>query len=182
MLTKTYLTHTRYSLPCTITKLWLMLSLCEDILLNKKLSGRWFETSWRSYNVTVITMLQKAVSVLQLITSPARECIMFSLLLARTCCWKTVEWPVIWNVMTAMLRHCNNIATKRDFAITNDFISNERAWRFPLLISSGIIHYKDYVSRERVWMFLLLLARACCWTIIRWDADLGRHNAHVASL
>ena len=26
-----------------------------------------------------------------------------------------VERPVIWNVMTAMLRHCNNKATKRDF-------------------------------------------------------------------
>ena len=36
-----------------------------------------------------------------------------------------VERPVIWNVMTAMLRHCNNNATKRDFDITNDYISNE---------------------------------------------------------
>ena len=32
----------------------------------------------------------------------------------------TVEGPVIWNVMTAMLRHCNNKATKRDFVITNN--------------------------------------------------------------
>ena len=31
-----------------------------------------------------------------------------------------VEGPVIWNVMTAMLRHCRNNATKRDFDITND--------------------------------------------------------------
>ena len=31
-----------------------------------------------------------------------------------------VEGPVIWNVMTAMLRHCKNKATKRDFGITND--------------------------------------------------------------
>ena len=31
-----------------------------------------------------------------------------------------VEGPVIWNVMTAMLRHCKNNATKRYFDITND--------------------------------------------------------------
>ena len=30
------------------------------------------------------------------------------------------EGPMIWNVMTAMLRHCKNNATKRDFDITND--------------------------------------------------------------
>ena len=36
-----------------------------------------------------------------------------------------VEGPVIWNVMTAMLRHCNNNDTKRDFGITNDYIFNE---------------------------------------------------------
>ena len=31
-----------------------------------------------------------------------------------------VEGLVIWNVMTAMLRHCKNKATKRDFGVTND--------------------------------------------------------------
>ena len=31
-----------------------------------------------------------------------------------------VEGPVIWSVMTAMLHHCKNKATKRDFGITND--------------------------------------------------------------
>ena len=31
-----------------------------------------------------------------------------------------VEGLVIWNVMTAMLCHCKNKATKRDFGITND--------------------------------------------------------------
>ena len=36
-----------------------------------------------------------------------------------------VEGPVIWNAMTAMLCHCNNYATKLDFGITNDYISNE---------------------------------------------------------
>ena len=50
-----------------------------------------------------------------------------------------VEWPVIWNVMTAMLRHCNNEATKRDFGITNDYISNERVWGFPLLLAGDAI-------------------------------------------
>ena len=40
-------------------------------------------------------------------------------------CHEPVEGPVIWNVMTAMLRHCYNNATKRDLGITNDYISND---------------------------------------------------------
>ena len=39
-----------------------------------QLKDRWFETSWRPCCVTVITMLQNAISVLQMITSPMREC------------------------------------------------------------------------------------------------------------
>ena len=35
---------------------------------------RWFETSWGPCCVTVITKLQNAISVLQMITSPIREC------------------------------------------------------------------------------------------------------------
>ena len=31
-----------------------------------------------------------------------------------------VDGLVIWNVMTAMLRHCKSKATKRDFGITDD--------------------------------------------------------------
>ena len=50
-----------------------------------------------------------------------------------------VGWPVIWNVMTAMLRHCNNKATQRDFGFTNDFISNERVWGFALLLTGEAI-------------------------------------------
>ena len=70
-----------------------------------------------------------------------------------------VEEPAIWNVMRAMLRHCNNNAAKRDFGITNDYISNERVWRFALL-----------------------LARICYWTNSRATGDWKHQDAHVASL
>ena len=70
-----------------------------------------------------------------------------------------VEGPVIWNVMAAMLRHCNDNATKRDFGITNDYISNERVWRFAFLS-----------------------ARTYCWTNIRATGDWKHEDAHVASL
>ena len=36
-----------------------------------------------------------------------------------------VEGPMTSNVMTAMLRHCNNKATKCDFGVTNNQISSE---------------------------------------------------------
>ena len=39
-----------------------------------KLKGRWFETSWRPCCVTVKTMLQNAISILQIIKTPVREC------------------------------------------------------------------------------------------------------------
>ena len=46
-----------------------------------------------------------------------------------------VERPVIWNVMTVMWHFCINQATKRDFGITTEYISNERVWIFPLLLT-----------------------------------------------
>ena len=66
---------------------------------------------------------------------------------------------MIWNVMMVMLRHCNKNATKHDSGITNDYISNERVWRFPLLLASTYF-----------------------WTNIRVAGDLKYHGAHVASL
>ena len=41
--------------------------------------------------------------------------------------------------MMAMLRHCKNKATKRDFGITNVYISSERVWGFALLLSRGML-------------------------------------------
>ena len=72
---------------------------------------------------------------------------------------KPVEGPVIWNVMTAMFRHCNDNATKRDFVITYDYISNERLWRFALLF-----------------------AMTCYWTNSRATGDSKQQDVHVASL
>ena len=68
-----------------------------------------------------------------------------------------VEGPVIWNVMTAILRHCNNNATKRDFGITNDYISNERVRRFALLLAR--ICYWTKVSLVQVMACRLFSAK-----------------------
>ena len=147
-----------------------------------KLKGQWFETSWLPCCVNVKTVLQNAISVLQMIKSPVRDRGVSSaniqgmmlneqssdwwLETSRRSCgvtvittpfryykWLRLQWesvevsliqvmacrlfgakplpepvegPAIRNIMTAMLRHCNNNATKRDFGITNDYISNEK--------------------------------------------------------
>ena len=70
-----------------------------------------------------------------------------------------VDGQVIWNVMTAMMRHCSKSATKHDFGITSDYISNETVWRFALL-----------------------LARTYYWTNSRVTGDWKHEDAHVASL
>ena len=90
--------------------------------------------------------------------SNGRVCLI-PLLLARTCFWKTVEWPVIWKAMTIMWLHCYNSASKGDFGITNDYISNARVWRFPLL-----------------------LAKTFPWTNSPSAGDLKHHDAQVTSL
>ena len=71
-----------------------------------------------------------------------------------------VEGPVIWNVMTAMLRHCENNATKRDFDITNDLIPSERVG-VSFAISQGMPLNKQSNDRwlETPW-------RSCGVTVI----------------
>ena len=119
-------------------------AISQGLLLNKQSKDWWLETSWRSCGVTVITTPFRYHKWLRL----QWESVEVSLVQLMACRLfgakplpEPVEGPVIWNVMTAMLRHCNNNATKRDFGITNDYISNERVWRF-----------------------VLLLARTCYWT------------------
>ena len=63
-------------------KFFLLQSKCVDVsfalshgtLLSKLSIGRWFGTPWRSCGVTVMTMLQNVILVLQMIMSPLREC------------------------------------------------------------------------------------------------------------
>ena len=99
------------------------------MLLNEQPSYWLLETSWRSCGVTVITTPFRYYKWLRL----QWESVDVSLVQVMACRLfgakplpEPVEGPVIWNVMVAMLRQCSNNATKRDFGITNDYISNER--------------------------------------------------------
>ena len=106
-----------------------------------------------------MTMLQNAISVLQIFSSAIQMC--GCLFCSQS--WHAVEQivnrTVIWDAMALMWSHCNGNAAKCDFSITN-----------------------DYVSIERVLMFLFLLARICCWTNNRGAGDLTLHDAHVGWL
>ena len=112
------------------------------MLLNEQSSDGWLGTSWRSVGITVITTPFRYYKWLHL----QSEIVDVSLVQVIACRLfgakplpEPVERPVIWNVMTAMLRHCNNKAAKRDFGITNDYISNGRVWRFALLLAGDAI-------------------------------------------
>ena len=122
---------------------------------------------------------------------------MVPLLLNRTCCWKTVEWPVIWNAMTVMLRHSNDNATKRDFGTTIDYIFNksggvlllgyETPWFFCCvtvitILPNAISVIQMINSPIREFRCFFISAKICCWVNCQRVSDLGRHYAHVASL
>ena len=135
---------------------------------------------------------------------------MVPLLLHRTCCWKTVEWPVIWNAITVMLRHSNDNATKRDFGTTNDYIF-KRVWGLPFyqpgpafeqivkqlgyetpwcfccvtvitILPNAISVIQMINSPIREFRCFFISAKICCWANCQRVSDLGRHYAHVASL
>ena len=83
------------------------------MLLNEQSSDWWLETSWRSCGVTVITTPFRYHKWLRL----QWESVEVSLVQLMACRLfgakplpEPVEGPVIWNVMTAKLRPCNNNA------------------------------------------------------------------------
>ena len=83
------------------------------MLLNKQSSDWWLETSWRSCGVTVITTPFRYYKWLRL----QWESVEVSLVEVMDCRLfgakplpEPVEGPVIWNVMMAKLRPCNNNA------------------------------------------------------------------------
>ena len=159
---KTKLQNTISILQMPVRECRVSSAISQGMLLNEQSSDWWLETSWRSCGVTVITTPFQYYKRLRL----QWENVEVSLVQVMACRLfgakplpEPVEEPVIWNVMTAMLRHCNNNATKHDFGVTNDYISNER------------------VSR-----FALLLARTCYWTNSQVTGDWKHHDAHVASL
>ena len=156
------------------------------MLLNEQSSDWWLESSWRSCGVIVITAPFRYYKWLRLQwegVDVSLDQVMACRLFGAKPLSEPIEEPVIWNVMTAMLRHCNNKATKRDFGITNDHISNDRVRRVALLWAGDAIeqtveglaigniktlmwrhcnkkcHFgitDDYFSSERVRMFPLL--------------------------
>ena len=86
---------------------------------------------------------------------------MVPMLLTRTCCLKTVEWPVISNIITVMLRYSNNNAIKRDFGITNDYIFNGRVSGLPFLLARTCFWTNSQAAG--IWHTMVLI---CCVTAI----------------
>ena len=122
------------------------------------------ETTWHSCGVTVITMLQNEISVLQMISSPIKVFGIkvfgdFSCSETHHAVKEIVNRTVIWDAMALIWSHCNDNAGTCDFCITS-----------------------DYVSIEKVLMFALSLARICRRTNNRVVGDLTLHEAHVGSL
>ena len=133
-------------------------ALSHDMPLRKLSSGLWFGTLWRSCELPVMTMLQNAISVLQMISFPIKTC-GFSFALSWHAIEQIVKRTVIWDAMALMWIPCNDDAANCDFGITNDNVSNQRVLMFPLLL-------------VRIW----------CSTNNRVAGDLTLHDALVVSL
>ena len=133
-------------------------ALSHDMPLSKLSSGLWFGTLWRSCELPVMTMLQNAISVLQMISFLIKTCGCF-FCSVMTCRWANCQADCDWDAMALMWIPCNDNAAKWDFGITN-----------------------DYVSNQRVLMFPLLLVKICCSTNNRVAGDLTLHDALVVSL
>ena len=91
------------------------LFLTRDMLLNKQWNDWWLETPWRSCGVTEITTPFRYHKWLRL----RWDSVEVSLVQVMACRLfgakplpEPVEGPVIWNVMTTMLRPCNNNCNK----------------------------------------------------------------------
>ena len=88
----------------------------EDMLFNKQSSGWGFDTSWRSCGVTVITILQNAISVLQMISSSIKVLGYFFCSQSWHAIEQIVKWTVTLGAMMLVCRHCNNNVAKGDFS------------------------------------------------------------------
>ena len=99
----------------------------QDMPLNKQAGGWGFEISWRSFGVTVITMIQNAISihVLQMI-SPSIKVFWYLFCSQQPghAVELNVKRTVIWDATALMWSHCNDNAAKHDFSISNDFVYN----------------------------------------------------------
>ena len=113
---------------------------------------------WYSCGVTVMTMLQYAISVLQMISPAIKVFGYFSCSQSCHAVEQIFKRTMIWHAMALVWSHCNDNTAKCNFGITN-----------------------DCVSIKRVFMFPLLLARICRSTNNRVDGDFTIHLAHNAS-
>ena len=156
---KKYLPHTRHDLLHTVTKLWPMLSLCktrfeyykwlclqwesadvsfvfsQNMPLDKPTSDWGFETTWHSCAVIVITMLQNAISVLQIISSPIKVFGYFFCSQSWHAIEQYVKRMVISNAMMLVCRYCNDNVVKAISQTANSRIAMGN------LIRSGVINY-----------------------------------------
>ena len=71
------------------------------------------------------------MSALQMISFPIEMCGCFFCSQSRNAVEQIVKRTVIWDAMAPMWSHCNDNAAKRDFGITNDYVSNDSVLRFP---------------------------------------------------
>ena len=120
-----------------------------------------------------------------------------------------VKRTVIWDTMALVWSYRNDNAAKRDSRITNDYVSNEKKFMFPLLLARYVVeqtiewlriwHFmtllwgncynnalkrdfsitNDFVPNQDVWIFILLSVMAYYWANC---GDFGRHDARVSSL
>ena len=104
-------------------------------------------------------MFQNAISVFQMISFPIEMCGCFFCAQSWHGVEQIVKRTVIWDAMVRVWSHCKDNVAKRDFGITN-----------------------DYVSNERVLMFHLLLVRICRWTNNKVAGDSTLHDGHMRSL
>ena len=91
-------------------------AISQDMPFNKQSSGWGFDTSWRSCGVTVITMLQNAISVSQIISSPIKVFGDFFCSHPWHAVEQIVNRTVISDAMMLVCRHCNDNVAKRDFS------------------------------------------------------------------
>ena len=141
------------------------------MVLNKKSISPWFWTSWRPCGVTVITMLHNAISVSQMILFPIK--MRGNLFCSES--WHAAEQivkrTVIWGTMALMWSYCNDNAAKRDFGITNDYVSNgchdARVSSLMIMMQNAVSQTAQ--SRIGIGNFIMSGMIYCKWLGFQWD-------------
>ena len=96
-----------------------------------------------------------------------------------------VKRTVIWDAMALMWIHCNYNVAKRDFGITNDFVSKLGIWKIPLLSLmaccwvkyESIVVSEQIVERTMIWDVVALMWSHCNDNAAK--CDFGITNDYV---